>query len=314
MRIVSLLPGTTEIICKLGLEEHLAGRSHECNQSRFIRSLPVLTSPAIKRSENSREIHSEVQNLIENGLSVYKVDGEKLGELKPDLVLTQDHCEVCAASLDEVEEAVQAHCSANTTVVSVSPETLVEIFDSIEAIGKAANVKKKADMLIDELRMRIGIISQTINGTERDEVITLEWLDPLMTGGNWIPELVDLAGGESILAEPGVHSPVVEWNLILERNPDKLLIMPCGYTIPQTIKEMHMLTEREGWHSLKAVKNNEVYILDGDRFFNRPGPGIYDSTRILAEIFHPNLFKPISRKDGWVHWKHSKYEQAGSHF
>lgn len=305
MRIISLLPSTTEIICALGLEEHLVGRSHECRQSRFIRSLPALTSPEIKPKETSRDIQSEIQHLIENGLSVYKVDGEKLSDLKPDLVLTQDHCDVCAASLNDVKEAVQNHCSSNTTIVSVSPETLDEILDSIKAIGNAANVEERAGRLIDELHIRFGIIRQTINGKAREEIITIEWLDPLMTGGNWIPELVELAGGECILAEPGRHSPVVDWNLILGQNPDKILIMPCGYTILQTRNEMHLLTKKEGWQNLKAVKNNEVYFLDGDRFFNRPGPGIYDSARILAEILHPSLFKPINRNDGWIPWNYS---------
>lgn len=305
MRIVSLLPSTTEIICELGLEKQLVGRSHECKQSKYIRSLPSITTPEIKPKENSRDIHSDVQNLVENGLSVYKVDGDTLGKLKPDLVLTQDHCEVCAASLDDVEKAVQSHCSSDTRVVSVSPETIADIFDSILTIGEAAGVKITAVKLADELKMRFDIISQTINGKPRLEIITIEWLDPLMTGGNWIPELVNLAGGEPILAEPGEHSPVVDWVQILDRNPDKLLIMPCGYTIGQTEKEMHLLTGRDGWQDMKAVKNREVYLLDGDRFFNRPGPGIYESARILAEILHPNLFKPISRNDGWIQWNHA---------
>lgn len=284
------------------MEEHLAGRSHECNQTSYIRSLPVLTTPEIKQKEASADIHSEIQNLVENGLSVYRVDGKKLGEINPDLILTQDHCEVCAASLNDVEQAVQTYCSSKTVVISVSPDTMSEIYDSILTIGEAAGVPEKAQNLVDELNMRFSIISQTINGQARDEVVTIEWLDPLMTGGNWIPELVDAAGGESRLAVAGKHSPVIEWSEILDQNPRKLLIMPCGYAIPQTLKEMHVLTEKEGWSNLDAVKNNEVYILDGDRFFNRPGPGIFDSGRILAEILHPNLLKPIYKNDGWVKW------------
>jgi len=305
MRIVSLLPSTTEIICVLGLEKQLVGRSHECGQSSYIRSLPALTSPEMKPENTSREIHTSVQSLVENGLSVYTVDGEALGRLEPDLILTQDHCEVCAASLDEVEKAVQAFCMPGTNVVSVSPETLDEIFDSFLTIGRAANVHEIAAERVEELKMRMEIISRTMNGTARKKVVPLEWLDPLMTGGNWIPELVEIAGGDPCLAEAGKHSPVIDWNAVVDGNPDKLLLMPCGYTIDQTKKEMHLLTGRKEWKNLKAVKNDEVYLLDGDRFFNRPGPGIYESARILAEILHPSLFKPISRNDGWIHWNHS---------
>jgi iron complex transport system substrate-binding protein len=305
MRIVSLLPSTTEIISALGLEEHLVGRSHECSQSTFIKSLPAITSPEMKTSSGSEDIHADVQSLIENGLSVYKIDGAQLESLNPDLILTQDHCEVCAASLQDVEQAVRAHCSPETRVLSVSPESLDEVFGSIQAIGEAADVKNRAQQLVDELKLRMDIIRQTINGTPRKKVVTIEWMEPLMTGGNWIPELVELAGGEALLAEPGKHSPVIEWELITEANPDQLLIMPCGYTINQTLDEMNLLSIREGWREMKASSEGEIYILDGDRFFNRPGPGLFDSARILAEIMHPKLFKPIYQHDGWTHWKNS---------
>lgn len=303
MRIVSLLPSTTEIICELGLQHQLVGRSHECLQNESIRSLPSLTSPEIKTIADSSKIHSDVQELIENGLSIYKIDGERLRELKPDLIITQDHCKVCAASLTDVKQAVQSFCTNSPQIVSVAPETLSGIIESIRTIGKAAEAAETAEKLVDDLAIRFDIIRRTINGTPREEVVTLEWLNPLMTGGNWIPELVDIAGGDSCLAEPGKHSPVIEWEKIMETNPDKLLIAPCGYTIHQTNNEMHLLTNRIGWKNLKAVKRGEVFLLDGDRFFNRPGPGIYDSARIIAEINHPVLFKSIYENDGWVRWE-----------
>ena len=305
MRIVSLLPSTTEIICELGLEKQLVARSHECNQSEYIRSLPAITSPEIKPNQSSRIIHCDVQYLVENGLSVYKIDGITLEKLNPDLILTQDHCEVCAASLHDVEKAVQTYCSPHTQVVSVAPDTIEEILGSILTIGGAANVPKIAATLVDDLTIRFDIIRQTMHGLPKKEVITIEWLDPLMTGGNWIPELVELAGGESHLAESGKHSPIIEWQQILDTDPEKLFIMPCGYTIEQTKHEMDRLTSKGGWQNLKAVKNDEIFLLDGNRFFNRPGPGIYDSARILGEINHPELFKPLYKNDGWIHWQHS---------
>ena len=304
MKIVSLLPSTTEIICALGLEEHLVGRSHECTQSEFIQSLPAITSHEMKTDLDSKEIHYCIQKLIENGLSVYKIDAETLGSLTPDLILTQDHCEVCAASLQDVEQAVRSHCSSQTNVLSVSPETLDDVFNSIQAIGMAADVENRAQNLVEELQLRLGIIQQTINGKPRKKIVTIEWMEPLMTGGNWIPELVELAGGQAHLAEAGKHSPVIHWERILQADPSQLLIMPCGFTIHQTHKQIHLLTEKEGWKELKAFSENEIYILDGDRFFNRPGPGLYDSARILAEVMHPNLFKPIYRENGWTQWNH----------
>jgi len=305
MKIVSLLPSATEIICALGLEEHLVGRSHECTQSKYIQSLPAITSPELKTGLDSKEIHSCIQKLVENGLSVYKIDAETLESLNPDLILTQDHCEVCAASLQDVEMAVRSHCTSQTKVLSVSPETLDDVFESIKAIGEAADVENRAHHLVEELQLRLGIIRQTVNGSPRNKVVTIEWMEPLMTGGNWIPELVELAGGNALLAEQGKHSPVIDWERILQADPNQLLIMPCGFTIHQSRKQIHLLTEKEGWKELKAFSENEIYILDGDRFFNRPGPGMYDSARILAEVMHPNLFKPIYRENGWTQWNHS---------
>jgi len=252
--------------------------------------------------KGSKDIHSGVQSLVENGLSVYKIDAETLESLNPDLILTQDHCEVCAATLQDVEQAVRSHCSADTRVLSVSPETIADVFDSILAISEAANVENRAHHLVEELQLRLGIIRQTISGKPRKKIVTVEWMEPLMTGGNWIPELVELAGGEAHLAEAGKHSPVIQWGQILQADPDQLLIMPCGYGLNQTISEMNLLTEKSGWNDLKACTRDEIYIVDGDRFFNRPGPGLYDSARILAEIMHPNLFKPIYRDDGWTKW------------
>lgn len=300
MRIVSLLPSVTEIICELGFEEQLVGRSHECDQPESVKKLPALTDSTIKNTGNSTEIDQNIKSLLKNGLSIFNVKAGQLAEINPDIVFTQDHCEVCAVSLDDVKSAVNEYCGEDTEVISLSPSNLSEIYQSIQTIGRSLDAKEKSRELVDELQLRMDIIRNTVIGEPVKRVACLEWMEPLMTGGNWIPELVGIAGGEYLLSEPGEHSPWIDWKEIVSENPDLLLLMPCGYDINQTLQEMHLLTQKKDWASLNAVKNNEVYILDGNRFFNRPGTTIYESARIVGEILHPNLFKPIHHKKGWI--------------
>lgn len=300
MRIVSLLPSATEIICELGFEDQLAGRSHECDHPESIKNLPALTDSTVKNTGNSFEIDKSIKSLLKNGLSVFNVKADLLSDINPDIVFTQDHCEVCAVSLDDVKSAVNEFCGNDTEVISLSPTNLSEIYQSVQTIGQALDVKEKAKQLVNNIQTRMDIIRNTVIGEPVKRVACLEWIEPLMTGGNWIPELLEIAGGEYLLSEPGKHSPWVDWEDIIAENPDILLLMPCGYDINQTMNEMHLLTQKEDWNSLNAVKNNEVYILDGNRYFNRPGITIYESARILGEILHPGLFKSIHHKNGWV--------------
>lgn len=300
MRIISLLPSTTEILCDLGFEDQLVGRSHECDQPESIRNLPELTESAVKNTGNSAEINQNIHSVIENGLSVFTVKVDLLAKINPDIIFTQDHCEVCAVSFNDVKSAVREYCSEDTEIISISPSNLDEIAQSIHKIGKSLGAEGKAEQLVEEFDQRIDIIRNTVIGEPVKRVACLEWIDPLMTGGNWIPELLEIVGAEYLLSEPGEHSPWIDWEDLVEENPDVILIMPCGYSIDQSMKEVHILSQKENWHSLQAVQNNEVYILDGNRYFNRPGTSIFESTRILAEILHPSLFKPIHQKVGWI--------------
>jgi iron complex transport system substrate-binding protein len=302
MRIVSLLPSVTEIICALGYKDQLVGISHECDQPESITNLPKLTDSSVKNTGHSFEIDKNIKSLLKNGLSIFNVKAEKLSDINPDIVFTQDHCEVCAVPLDDVKSAVREYCGKSTQVVSLSPTNLEEIYKSIKTIGQALNADEKANLLISDLKLRMDIIRKTVIGEPVKRVACLEWIDPLMTGGNWIPELLEVVGAEYLLSEPGEHSSWVDLEEVVDENPDVILLMPCGYGIKQTMNEMHLLTQKENWNSLKAVKNNEVYILDGNRYFNRPGPTIFESTRILGEILHPKLFKPIHQKKGWIHF------------
>jgi iron complex transport system substrate-binding protein len=304
MRIVSLLPSTTEIAAALGFTESLVGRSHECDFPERVRTLPVLTEPKYPGQTDSTAIDREVKNLLEQGLSVYEVDADRLAALKPDIILTQDHCEVCAASLADVTEALRSYTdSESVEVISVSPVSLQGIFDSFRVIGDALDAGDIAEELVNEILERLDIIRNTVYGEPEKSVVTIEWIDPLMTAGNWIPEITTIAGGEHLIAEPGKHSPWLKWETVLECDPDVLLIMPCGYSFGQTTRELHLLTEKPGWNELKAIQSGEVYLLEGNQYFNRPGPRIFESTRILAEILHPELFEPVHEGSGWKPFK-----------
>ncbi len=300
MRIVSLLPSATEIICELGFRDQLVGRSHECDQPESVKDLPKLTDSSVKNTGNSSEIDQSIKSLLKNGLSIFNVKADLLAEVNPDIVFTQDHCEVCAVSFDDVKSAVHRYCGKDPEVISLSPTNLSEIYQSIKTIGEALDADEKANELVKELRLRMDIIRNTVIGEPVKRVACLEWIEPLMTGGNWIPELLEIVGGDYLLSEPGKHSPWIDWEDVVDENPDVILMMPCGYDINQTLNEMQLLTQKEDWESIKAVQNDDVYILDGNRYFNRPGPTIYESTRILGEILHPNLFKPIHHKNGWI--------------
>jgi len=304
-RIVSLLPSLTEIVCKLGIRNQLKGRSHECDYPVSITELPVFTEPKYPETgdKKSGEINKSVLNLVRRGLSVYRVFEDRLLQVRPDLILTQDHCEVCAVSLDEVKKAVQSCLLKNTQVVSVSPMNLTEVLASFQVVANALEVPDRGKRLTDAAKSHFEEISKRVSLEKKPRVVAIEWIDPLMTGGNWMPELIKIAGGENLLSEAGKHSPWINWNEIQKADPDILLILPCGYMIDKTLQEMDVLTRLQGWDQLTAVKKNQIYIVDGHHYFNRPGPRITDSATILAEIFHPCLFAPEHQNTGWVQFK-----------
>lgn len=300
LRIVSLLPGTTEIVCALGIEKNLVGRSHECDYPPSIRSLPACTEPKFEPDGTAYQIDERVKALLQEGLSVYRVDAKKLARLRPDLIITQDHCEVCAASLPEVKEAVQSLSGSHVEVLSVSPTELSGVFQSIKAIADANEVPQKGKQLVASMKSKFEDIRKKARNAFPKTLCCLEWLDPLMTAGNWVPELVEIAGGNAAGAKAGEHSPWFNLEKLIDTDPDHIAIMPCGYSIEQTLSEIESLTGREGWEQLQAVQADEVFMLDGNRYFNRPGPRLVDSARILAEILHPNLFEPSHRNQGWI--------------
>lgn len=303
MRIVSLLPSTTEIITVLGKEDELVGRSHECDFPADIRALPSCTEPKFNSDGTSYEIDQRVKALLQEGLSVYRVDEEQLATLNPDVIITQDHCEVCAASVDEVKEAVKSRLGDHVEVISVSPTDLSSVIDSIRTIAEAINADPQP--LMNQMKSELQAIQQKTMELRHPKVLAIEWLDPLMSAGNWMPELIQLAGGHPVGAEAGQHSPWMKWSAIEQQDPDIITIMPCGYSIEQTLSEITALTSQPGWDNLRAVKNKQVYLLDGNQYFNRPGPRLVDSTQILAEIIHPGAFRNKGNHDGWINlWRY----------
>lgn len=301
MRIVSLLPSTTEIICALGMEEALVGRSHECDFPSSVQKLPACTEPKFQPDGTSYEIDQRVKALLQEGLSVYRVDAGQLQALEPDIIITQDHCKVCAASFSEVKKAVSEQLGDNVEILSVSPEDIHEVLDSIQTIGAAIDAEQQAEELATSMREKLKSIEEQTRNLHIPDVLCLEWLDPLMSAGNWMPQLIQVAGGFPLAGEAGEHSPVLEWEHVSELDPEIIVITPCGYSIDKTLSEIDNLTSHDEWTGLRAVKNRQVFIADGNQYFNRPGPRLVDSTIILGEIIHPSLFRTSERSHpGWI--------------
>jgi len=302
VKIVSLLPGLTELVCALGLEDRLKGRSHECDHPGSVTALPALTSANYRGSaeSDSRHIHDSVMSLLHNALSIYDVDEEKLIEIDPDIILTQDHCEVCAVSYGDLSEAVKETLGRDTKIISASPTSLNEICRSFIDIAAALGVRRRGEELVMNIQSRFDEIRKITRKLSKPNVVAIEWIDPIMTGGNWMPEMIEIAGGVPHLAKAGEHSPWCNWEDIVSIDPDILLVLPCGYGINKTLSEMSRLTKKEHWRELTAVRQQSVYILDGNHYFNRPGPRIRNSVEILTEIFHPDQFGCQNKGNGWI--------------
>ncbi len=296
-RIVSLIPSTTEIACALGFTDSLVARSHECDFPLGVESLPALTEPKLDPSASSHLIDDRVKQLIADGLSVYRVDADLLRSLEPTVILTQDQCEVCAASLRDLEGALANWLGAAPKVVSLNPSTLSDVWMDIERVATALGAAEHGKQIVRELTERVSEIAErTLRIRSRPRVACIEWIDPLMAAGNWIPEMVRLAGGEPVFGEPGEHSPWLEWQSLRDADPEIIVLLPCGFGIERTMAEMTPLLAQPGWSNLSAVRAQRVYLTDGNQYFNRPGPRLVESLEILAEITHPDYFAPSSAR------------------
>jgi iron complex transport system substrate-binding protein len=300
-RIISLLPSATEIVCALGFQEHLVGRSHECDYPEGVEQLPICSRPKLNPDGTSYQIDERVKAIVQEGLSVYRIDGEKLKTLQPDIIVTQSQCEVCAVSTNELQKALKRFTDYTPEIVDQQPDSLEDIFDDIKRVAQALEVPDRGEHLVQDLKNIMNKVTSTTQQIKnKPRVVCLEWLNPLMTAGNWMPTLIEKAGGHNLLSEAGKHSGYVEWEKVVENNPDILLLSPCGFSIQQTLDNMRDLTERPGWNELKAVRNNQVYITDGHHYFNRPGPRIVDTVKMMAEIFHPEHHSFGFKRKGWI--------------
>lgn len=304
MKIISLLPAATEIICALGLESQLVGRSHECDFPESVKSLPICSSAKFISGSDSREIDRQVKEILTDALSIYTIDRDMIRKLNPDVIITQAQCEVCAVSLKEVEEALEGLLDKECRIISLQPNILLDVYDDIRNIAEILGVSDRATDLVERANERQSIIHHKLKFlSEKPTVACIEWLAPLMIAGNWTPELVQIAGGDPILAVNGKHSPFVDFEDIFKADPDIIIAMPCGFAIARTLQEIGLLLDLPGWQDLKAVKNNRIYIADGNQYFNRSGPRLTDSIEILAEIINPKQFVFGYEGQGWIRFK-----------
>lgn len=300
-RIISLLPSATEIVAALGFADHLVGRSHECDFPPGVEKLPICSSTKVPVHGTSYEIDERVKEIVAEGLSVYRVDVDLLRQLQPDLILTQTQCAVCAVTPRDLEQALCTWIGAQPAMVSLEPNNLADVWNDIRRVGDVLKAPEKAEAHIDSLTKRLAAIRTNAAATQsRPTVATIEWLGPLMAGGNWMPELIETAGGRSLFARAGENSLWLEWANLADADPEVILLVPCGFKIPQTIGDLDLLTQNPVWLSLRAGKEGQVYVIDGHHFFNRPGPRLVESAEIVAEILHPDRFAFGHRGTGWI--------------
>lgn len=299
-KIISLLPSATEIVCALGFQEQLVGRSHECDYPQEITHLPICTEAKFPQG-TSAQIDQSVGALVQKGLSVYEVYNEVLEQLAPDFVVTQSQCEVCAVSMKDVEAAVCQLISSNPQIINLEPVGFQDVWNDILTVGKALGVPQKAQELVNKLLARIDLVEKTTQPiAHKKRVACIEWLSPLMNAANWVPTLVEKAGGINLFGKEAQHSHYIEWADIEQQNPEVILIMPCGFSIERTLQEIDLLTNLSGWKNLPVVQNGEVYLTDGNQYFNRPDPRLADSVEIISEILYPQTFERKHPKKDWI--------------
>jgi iron complex transport system substrate-binding protein len=281
MRIVSLLPSATEIVYALGLGDCLVGVTHECDFPEAARALPVLTSSALPAAGSSAEIDRHVRRSLHAGSSLYALDAGLLERLAPDVILTQELCQVCAVSYEIVARAAK-RLRGDPRVVSLEPSSLEDVYATIETVAGLAGVPDRAVPVIAALRARADALAARAAGRPRPRTLVLEWTDPPMSGGHWTPELVELAGGLPLLADPGADSRVLEWDAIAASDPDVVLVAPCGFDLARTFTAIEELNEIPQWRGLRALREGRAYAIDGNAFVNRPGPRLIDTAEIFA--------------------------------
>jgi iron complex transport system substrate-binding protein len=293
MRIASLLPAATEWVVAFSGAGDLVGRSHECDHPPAVQSLPVLTAATYPQADEARAIHNAVQERVQAGLSLYDVDLERLAALEPDLVLTQAQCEVCAASLSDIEADLREHVPG-AKLFSMQPATMKAVLDTALRLGRTLGRTEAAMQYIATREQRLRQLHEAIGLERRTEpdtlpsVVCIEWTDPLMVAGHWTPDVVRHGGGHALLTEPGAASRRIVWEELAAADPDALFVMPCGFTLAHTARNWEALTAHPQWEDLRAVQSGRVFVFDGNAYFNRPGPRLYRAAELVAQTLYPD--------------------------
>jgi iron complex transport system substrate-binding protein len=298
-RIVSLLASGTELVAALGLEERLVGRSHECDHPAWVKRLPALSRPAFDIHGTSAEIDARVRERLHARLPLYEVDEAQLAALAPDIIITQTHCEVCAVSPSDLAHGVAAKLERHQ-VVALATGTVDGILEGFARVAEVLGAAEAGRALVADIRARLAAIAALTRPLRRPRVACLEWIEPLFEMGNWGPEIVEIAGGQSLLSAPGAHSTTLPFEALQKADPEIIVVAPCGFDLTRTLAELPVLTDRPAWRALSAVRAGRAFAADGNFYFNRSGPMLFDTPEILAEMLHPDQFPP--RHEGTI-WR-----------
>jgi iron complex transport system substrate-binding protein len=298
VRIVSLLASATELVVALGLGDRLVGRSHECDHPPWVRRLPVLSRPAFDITGTSAEIDARVRERLAAGQPLYEIDEAALARLAPDFVLTQTHCEVCAVSPANLEGS---GCKVDRRqVVALTSGTIEGILDGFRRVADVLGAPAAGEALVSRLRAGLAQITAATADLPHPRVACLEWIEPLFAMGNWGPEIVAAAGGTCVLGVTGTHSTTLPFQALADADPDVIVVAPCGFDLRRTLSELKTLTGRPEWRALRAVRQGRAYAADGNLYFNRSSPTLFETPELLAEMLHPDRFAPRHRGSAWV--------------
>lgn len=303
MRIASLLASGTELVCALGQGASLIARSHECDNPAWVTSLPALSRAAFDVSGASHEIDRLVNEKLRAGQPLFEIDEELLADLAPDVILAQVHCNVCAVNPTQLDPARGWPTLRGFKTLFMRGGSLEEILDDLTKVATEIGCSSAGERLTIELRSKIARWRDSLGSVKRPKVVCLEWTDPIFPMGNWGPELVELAGGQSLLGNANAHSAPISWQAVIDADPEVLVIAPCGFNLQRAIGVMPDLGALPGWNALLAVRSNQVYVADGNRYFNRSGPAVFDTIRLLAEILHPDIVPRASEGQTYRRWE-----------
>ena len=302
-RIASLLASGTELVCALGLGERLVARSHECDFPAWVTRLPAVSRPTFDIAGSSGEIDARVRERLRAGAPLYEIDETLLASLAPDVIVTQTHCEVCAVSPGDLAHGAPAKLERRQ-VVALDTGTVDGILDGFQNVAGVLGAGDAGRALVAGIRARLAALAERTRALPgpRPAVACLEWIDPLFAMGNWGPELIALAGGTCALGVAGAHSTTLAWQALRAADPDVIVVAPCGFGVERTLAEMPTLAALPGWGELAAVRAGRVFVADGNLYFNRSGPLLFDTPEILAEILHPAAFPPAHEGPVWRRW------------